>query len=624
MSKHCFIWVLLTVFLHGYTLHAQNDCIDLTDLSAPYIHCTYGTFKNPYKYHGIEPHSHRVITEQGYDGTASYYSGHQMHQLQKIPPGETYSILLGNANGGARAESITVDITIDTNIFDLLILKYAAVLEDPSHAPIEQPRFRFEVVDSTNNPIDTDCLSADFIANPSLGWNHGAGPALWKDWTSVGFDVAPFHDQTIHVRLTTFDCAMGGHFGYAYFLLTCGKKRITVNECGGVAWYSYSAPIGFNYDWFWLDDPDHAISHNQTAYIPSEDVRELGCHVSFTENPSCGFDLFTTTKLRFPLAGFSVQSECSNEFLFINESLISNDGVHPDGTGDQCSDVFWDFGDGQTSDEFNPSHTYFMPGDHTVTMVAGLNDFMCTDTAYFEVHIPENTMIDTMVCEPFLWADEVYLESGEYQKVFTTALGCDSLVSLKLDANFPPDFTLNGNHWPIGGTELAWTEYTYELVFDNPFCSVDSIRWSVACPMMVVLPDEDGMSCQLKIFSYLSSNDSIPLRAIAYNRCGIEERTIWIHTSFYGENEHASQVIDLIVFPNPNSGRLHINTKGMIGEVSLEWYDYQGALEERWTRNNTSDDETFVYDVSHKREGLYTLRIIYNARSFTKKVMIKR
>ena len=619
MSKRCLKWVLFVLVWHCCNANAQNNCIDLTDLSAPFIHCTYGSFGNPYMNHGVVPGRHTVITEQAFDDMTTIWVGYNVYRLQMIPPGETYSIRLGNSQSGANAESIAVDILVDTNVFDLVILKYAAVLENPSHIFSEQPRFKFDVLDNEGHPIDTDCLSADFIADPSLGWNGTL--VLWKDWTNVGFDVSAFHGQTIQVRLTTFDCKKGVHFGYAYFLLSCGRKRITINECGNVSMYSYSAPNGFNYDWFWLDDPDHSLSHDQSISVPT-DGRDLGCHVTFTENSSCEFELFASTKQRFPLSGCSVlATDCPNEIRFINESLISNDGVHPDGTGNQCDDVFWDFGDGQTSYDFNPTHTYFLPGDHTVKMVAGLNDFECTDTSYLEVHVPENTLIDTATCEPFAWDDEVYLESGEYQKVFTTAMGCDSLVYLKLDANYQPSFRINGDHWPIGGTELAWTEYTYEIAFDNPFCSVDSIQWSVDCPVMFLLPEEDGMSCRLRIFSYLPSNDSVPLRTVAYNRCGTEERTLWIHTSFYSVDEHAA---DFSVFPNPNSGRLTIKTKGMVGDIRLELYDRLGTIVDRWIQNIESDGETFVYDTSRLGEGLYTLRIIHHNQSLTKKIVIKK
>ena len=597
----------------------QDHCIDLTDLYAPYIHCTYGSFSDPYANDGIAPHRHTVITQQALDHVVSTFNGPPF--LYQIPPNETYSVKLGNSIGEG-AESVAVDITVDTNIFDLLVLKYAAVLESPNHEPSDQPRFKFETLDLLGNLINPDCFSADFIANDSLGWNSmeysGVG-VLWKDWTSVGTDISAFHGQTIRVRLTTFDCRYLAHFGYAYFLLTCGRKHITANTCGNNDQYTFSAPGGFNYEWFWQDDPSHSISHDQTVTATAGGTRRLGCHVTFIENPSCGFDLFTNTEHRFPLSGCSVSEDsCPYEIHFLNESLISNDGIYPDGTGNPCDDAFWDFGDGQTSYDFRPTHTYSFSGDFTVTMVAGLNNFECTDTTFLEVHIPEIALIDTVTCASFQWGNDVYWESGEYRQVFTTASGCDSLATLRLDANYPPDFSLHGDHWPIGGTELAWTQYTYNFVLNNPYCSVDSIKWSVDCPTMSVLPSDDGLSCELRIFSFLPANDSVPLRAVAYNRCGTEERTLWIHTSYYGVGDQALSPAVLEVFPNPTSGVLNIDMKGMAGDVHMELYDARGTLVDKRSRHNQSDDETMAYNVSRLLDGLYLLRVTSGMRSVTK------
>ena len=626
--KILLIWIFILITVPGF-LQAQHrelgNCIDLTDLNAPHIHCTYGSFSDPYANKGIAPDRHTVITQQAIDSiTCSYQC---VLHLNKIPPGETYSVKLGNSIGSRQAESIAVDITVDTNFFDLLILKYAAVLEDPNHPPQDQPRFRFETLDAIGNPIDPDCLSAEFVASDSLGWT-GVGDVFdrvyWKDWTNVGFDVSAFHGQTIRVRLTTFDCNQISHFGYAYFLLNCGQKHITTEVCGETGEYTFSAPNGFNYKWFWKNDPSHPISHNQTVRVPTGG-RELGCHVTFIGNPSCGFDLFTDTKLRFPLSGCSASvGGCPYEIHFLNESTVSNDGLHPDGTGNQCDDAFWDFGDGQVSNDFSPTHSYSAAGDYTVTMVAGLNDFECADTAFLEVHIPENFLIDTVTCESFAFGDEVVWESGVYHKAYTTASGCDSLVTLKLDANYPPKFRLHGDHWPIGGTELAWTQYTYDVAFDNPFCSVDSIEWSVYCPTMSVLPADDGLSCELRIFSFLPANDSVPLRAVAHNRCGTEERTLWIHTSYYGVDDHAVASAVLEVFPNPASEVLNISMKGMAGETRMELYDARGTLVDKWSRHNQSDDETFMYDLSRLPDGLYLLRVTSGMRSVTKRILIRR
>lgn len=609
-------WGLLAVLLICNRLIAQSNCIDLTDLSAPFIHCTYGSFWDPYSNQGVIPGRHTVLSQQDYDSIT-------FGQLPMIPPGETYSVRLGNSSTGSEAESISVDITIDTNNFDLLILKYAAVLKDFGHAAVDQPRFKYEILDINNNAIDPNCFSMMFIASPSLGW-HQAGIVLYKDWTHVGIDVTPFHNQTIRVRLTTFDCAEYRCFGYAYFLLTCGQKLITASGCGNSE-YSYTAPDGFHYDWYWQDDPTHSISNNQTVTVPAGSSGELGCRVSFIGNPSCGFDLYTSTERRFPISAFNVfETDCSNKFDFINESFVSHDGTHPDGTGSQCDVVLWNFGDGQSSNDFFPTHSYSSPGNYTVSLVAALDEFECSDTSYYEVFVPENTLVDTFACETYYWEGVFYQESGEYQKVLTTELGCDSLVTLKLDVNYNPSFSILGEQWPIGGTELAWTQYTYNLVFDHQYCSVDSVRWSVDCPTMSVSPSDNGLSCDLSIFSHLPQNDSVPLRATAYNRCGTEERTLWIHTSYYGIDDRPLEAPSLSVFPNPTSATVTVAVTGLAGETLVELYNSAGTLVTARTVLITENRQHFDFDVSTLPDGLYTFRVSNNGMSLSHKAFVKK
>lgn len=217
-------------------------CIDYADIISLDTYLTWGDYHNPYsdttynnyRWCGINDYfggtdRHVVIVDtNAYDWRTNY-------QLKKVPSGYKASIRLGNDNIGAQAESIAYEYTVDSTEYDMLILKYAVVLQDPDHDITNQPRFTLEILDENNQPIDSTCGFADFYASGDLGWNQVSGNStntLWKDWTTIGIDIAPYHEQTIRIRLTTYDCEEGGHFGYAYFTLNCDNKRIyLVNRC---------------------------------------------------------------------------------------------------------------------------------------------------------------------------------------------------------------------------------------------------------------------------------------------------------------------------------------------------------------------------------------------------------
>ena len=610
------------------------------------------------------------------------------YELQTIPPGEAYSIKLGNELVGAQAETISVDICIDTSLFDLLILKYTAVMEAPEHSPEENPRFTFDILDMNGHPIDTNCLSENFIADVSLGWNcypwwtspwgnpsiHT--PVVWKDWTNVGFDLSDLHGQTIRVSLLTSDCGLRRHFGYAYFLLTCGNKKIRNISCGSTETFTFSAPYGFNYRWYWQDNPWQTISTDQTVSVPSSADGVLMCHASFIGNESCGFDLSTTMNLEnsYPVADFGVEeTDCPQKIRFINESFVSNDGVNPDGTGYHCEDILWDFGDGQTSNLGSNTHQYTAPGDYTVTMVAGLNGFQCTDTVRHTVHIPEDTRVDTLVCDAYEWNDTIFTESGVYSHSYDTGDGCDSLVALyltivksdvvetdtaacgryvwndsvytlsgsytqvfprtdrcdsivttRLDMNYTPEFGVVGPQYVIGGSEWEFTEHAYTIAIDNPLCHIDTVVWSVDCPNMTVQPIGDGTKARLRVFTLLAPNDSVALHAAATNRCGTEERTFWIHTTYYDVDEQADNVRDLAVFPNPNTGLFTLRMKGFSGHVAITVYNAEGLKVMAWEEDGMPDEAVLPVDCSRLRDGIYTFRVHNETAALAKKIVISR
>ena len=178
-----------------------------------------------------------------------------------IPDGETYSVKLGNAKP-AESESIAYTYTVDTTIGDIILLKYAAIMELPNHTLVNQPRFDLEILDQSGRIVDANCGQAQFISSQSLGWNefhyrsasgiyNGTQPryddhdVLWKDWTNIGFNVSAYHGQTITIRLTNRDCGEGAHWGFAYFNLGCMKRKLTVEQCGDAVTNLHS-----NAEWF--------------------------------------------------------------------------------------------------------------------------------------------------------------------------------------------------------------------------------------------------------------------------------------------------------------------------------------------------------------------------------------
>ncbi len=466
------------------------------DLYADNVICYSGSFDNPQQTQGV--------MDYGYRHPTSRHTVHHDHRetdprtgglLHTVPEGHCSSVRLGNWLTGAQAESITYTYLVDTNDYDLMLLKYASVLQNPDHTADEQPRFTFNITDTAGNNISL-CYNADFVANTDLGWNSAPNDVLWKDWTAVGVDLGPLHGQTIHITLTTYDCDQGGHYGYAYYVLDLDNKSIQSTSCSTTENTLY-APAGFGYRWYSSGNPNNTLSTADTLNISHQG--NYYCELSYLGAPNdsahadCHFTLHAVTGERYPFARFTPEgldsSTCTHTWMRMrNRSITTSDIDRTDSIADGCESYLWEFDDGSTSTEANPRHA-FSPGYHTVTLIAMLAGGSCADTAHETFYIASHclhydtiyrilcvgdtltifgTMItsageyhldsivnsdsmilrtlflsslpksyDTVthtVCGSYFWPQSTgtYSETGFYNDTLINAVGCDSIITLDL------------------------------------------------------------------------------------------------------------------------------------------------------------------------------------------------
>jgi hypothetical protein len=230
--------------------------------------------------------------------------------------------------------------------------------------------------------------------------------------------------------------------------------------------------------------------------------------------------------------------------------------------------------------------------------------------------------VEDMGCDEYVWNDMEYTVSGQYEQLLQTQFGCDSLVTMDLSMDYTPHFRILGDDHPIAGTEEAFTLYDYEIEMDNPSVSIDSVRWTLGCHNGFDLrPIEDGMKAKLYLYAY--SLDSIEVKAYVYNRCGVEEYSLWFHTTYYGIEENESRVL-FDAYPNPSSGEFKLCLHGMIGTVGVRVVDFMGvAVFEKEIRCE-SETQYVDLDLGDRPNGIYNLMIDYKGKSYTKKCLISR
>ena len=423
-----------TLFIHT-GLSPCIGCPDFTDFESSYVRFYTGTFNNPYMDIGLVPNRHTIHTNPNEKDLNSN------NQLHTVYPGCDATVRLGNSEVGGQAESISYLLHVDTMFYSILLLRYAAVLQNPNHDISAQPRFTLEIMDESNQMIDPLCGVADFAANDDLGWNEDLPGILWKDWTTVGFDLTPYHGRNIFVRFTTYDCGAGGHFGYAYFTADCTRKVVEAEYCGDVDTNAITAPEGFHYRWYYTHPADYFSTERRLSYNTHEG--HVYCDLISTENPACSVTMNAYLGTRQPIAIidtlYCTNRGCSGyDVMFINRSTIGNNGV-PAGTNEGCETALWDFGDGFTTTAYSTMHTYHDTGTFTVRLIAGIADDQCLDTTYFTITVPDHyiEMVDSItVCDSVRWRDgNVYCNDTTNPTFRTTHRRgqCDTVFTLALE-----------------------------------------------------------------------------------------------------------------------------------------------------------------------------------------------
>ena len=438
-----------------------SNCFEATDLHAKHVTCTYGNiFETEENYGAVDKGNYSSNGRHTVMRDTAFYDpmiSSNPPLLRTVCEGCDSTVRLGNSGVGAEWEAVNYAITIDTLVNAILILKYAAVLQNPNHSAYDQPRFAFDLFDQDMQPAGNTCAHADFAASSSLGWNS-YNDFVWKDWTTVGFDLTEYHGQTLNLRFRTNDCLMGAHFGYAYFTTQCSTRNIKALHCGVVDSNTFSAPGGFLYEW--VDSAGHLVSTERTITLPSDGKVYL-CHLTSKEDSACTFTLGIYAGTRLPKAAGKVEQirtdDCQTyEVSFQNGDFITADGVTQVPYGYRCDEVTWYFGDGDSAMGINPTHTYHAPGTYTVVIKASLNDDECTDTAHLTVELP--TFFDKEevlnACNSLRWRDGVLYTNDTIGPTFleTSPAHCDTLYILNLNIHNTPEV----------GIKLLPEKLTYE------------------------------------------------------------------------------------------------------------------------------------------------------------------
>lgn len=300
----------------------------------------------------------------------------------------------------------------------------------------------------------------------------------------------------------------------------------------------------------------------------------------------------------------------------------------------------WNFGDGQTSSEANPEHTYTAVGSYTVTLIAGN---MCgTDT-----------FSQTVIIPPF---GEAPIADFTADKLTVCAGDTIHFTNLSVNAN-----TLSW--WFPGGEPMNSTEANPAVVFNdaglhsvvltvyNDFGEDQEIKTEyiivIGLPVANFGLDTSGLTVtfsdsSLHADNYFwefgdgtSSTEPAPshtyanpgaytIRLTVQNTCGADvlEKTIELGIV---SSSIPGWLDALRLYPNPNNGVFNLELNGPVADAAeFDLFGVDGRLIRHETAGFSSGFLNHRFECSEAPAGSYLLRIRIREKVTFAKVLIQR
>jgi PKD repeat protein len=320
-----------------------------------------------------------------------------------------------------------------------------------------------------------------------------------------------------------------------------------------VDFYSYYFG-GDSFEWYFGDgttsselNPSHTYN-SPGVYTVSLYMTGENCSASYS------IDIFVDD---YTWGDSTNTGSCFADFsYFINDLNVD----FTNSSSDVLNNYNWNFGDGNTSIEENPSHTFAYPGIFVVSLNAS-ND-SCSSTTSSVIYL-DSTIYDSI--------NFAFVPLVEPNNTFVQFHNMTNDAKSTYTWNFGDGHTSN---------ELS-TEHSYDEI------GVYSVS----------LTHENGTSFIMEI--------------------DLENGTYWTSSSMIGIDN--PEKIDLNVYPNPANNQITISSNQSLDNAQGKIIDLNGKIIETFRVTETSP----TIDVLHLTKGYYILQII-NSKSTTQIPFIKR
>lgn len=216
---------------------------------------------------------------------------------------------------------------------------------------------------------------------------------------------------------------------------------------GSLVTYSLQGSTIFNVQWQVTGGTLQSGSTNNTATVQwgSYGNGSLNITITFTDNTVKNYTI-CIEKIISPNAEFLIDGPDPHQQIFCVSTPISFNNISNDNGGSSLVNYLWDFGDGNFSNAFEPTHTYISSGQYTVTLTV-TNSCNCSSTYEYEIIVDDAKPIEitclNVTCE---FNTETYNANdgcgGDWQVIGGTIVGGgngSSTISIVWDQVDPVD-----------------------------------------------------------------------------------------------------------------------------------------------------------------------------------------
>jgi hypothetical protein len=353
---------------------------------------------------------------------------------------------------------------------------------------------------------------------------------------------------------------------------------------------------------YWFDEDESSIINvsasgidAQFDFIDAIDLTSIASgdhavHFQFKDNAERWSPVTSDSvyKTPFPVAQFDFTSvfTCESTSLFFSDLSIDADSY------------LWDFGDGTTSSEGNPSHSYTLPGTYLVGLTVtnletGLESStnQLIDIEYGDIESIEE--IEICYGSDYTFPDGSFLENImsdlQYLSELQTTSGCDSLITTDIHI-IQLDVTVNQSMETLTA-QLSGADYQW-LDCDNGFQPI---------------PGEVGQT-------FIASQNGNYAVMISNEGCSVLSECFNVNSLSLEDLEFKAGIT---LSPNPTSGRLTVDLGSIIQDTQVEFLTAKGRLvkslefKQKQVLNVTVDGSSGVYLLRINADGrIATLTVV--------------